>query len=249
MSIGFLTTIEAVIRKSPITVLPKVEMYTAENAFELLNGKAPESLKNIASRCKNMAMANIWKEGGLFPKILSRYGHLSEDSIIRSPYSIKWPMSIYNFDGSKFAYISEASWGDSVILPRDFSIEAYTDLACDCPLLIMRLADQHGKESIHLKHVRSNFIDIEVAHIVHKLKHEKELFPKEIIFSPRSDSRYRFVLYELQSFGKDVKVELIERNNNSEVLVTSGGWCILDDASRANSQYKSLVAARLWKNN
>ena len=237
------------IKQASLSSKPK--LYTGDDIYTLLFGlddQNPECLKKLVLRCKEMPDMHQAK---YMPGVFLNQ-RLEEDFIIRSPYSKGSPINIYNLNGNKVAYIGDysgANWGDSITLPRNTLMNSYTDLADECPLLIMRLANQNGEETIHLTHVRSQHIDSEVANLIHNLRDNKRLSPKEIIFSPRSDSRYGCAFHDLKSFGENIEVEVIGRKNNhhTQALVTPEGWCIYDSGPQIGSKIKSLIAARLWK--
>lgn len=251
MSIGLDTAYTRIIHSRTIpAVLPQAKLYLEEDAYTLFfktGDKDKSILKNIAIRCKAMPNMCIIKDN---PGVLSDKS-LDESFIIRSPHNQKKPnpINIYNLGGNKIAYIGDScgsNWGDSVILPRDGLIDTYTDLICDCPLLIMLLVGANGKESRLLTHVHGERIDSEVANITSVLKLKKSLSPKEIIFSLRSDSIHNSALHDLRSFGRNVRVEVIERAGDSmQALVTSDGWCISDSTPFPASS--TLIAGRLWK--
>ena len=219
--------------------------YTIEDAHIHslgLKGEESDSLKTLFLRCKRMP--EILDVEGAFS------GNLDEDFMVRSLYAQNQPLGIYKIDGIDLAYIGDylgSNWGDSVIFSKEALIDSYTDLAANCPILIMRLKDENGKESTQMTHVHTDHIDAEVANLIYRLRDERGLSPKEIIFSPRGDSRYYSALNDLQTFGTSIGVEVIRRTKTARALVSSKGWCIYKDCSKLNPSLNSLIAGRLWK--
>lgn len=173
-------------------------------------------------------------------------GTLPEENIIRRPNSKFRNIDMYEFNGNQFAYIGNIlgdNWGDSVLLPVDSSINAFTNLNMNCPILIMRLKDKAQKEYIFLSHVFNEDIDGQIHNIITKLK-DKKLQPEEIIWSPRNDSEYTNAELELKKFGKGKHVRSIKRSivtPSCRTLVTSKGWCLYDECEN------SLLEVQLWK--
>ena len=151
--------------------------------------------------------------------------------------------NIYLYSNDGETYIRQYT-GKCVVAPVSEGYKHFAHRACNCPVLIMYLADKAYKPHIAVCHL-TGFVDPDKQlDAICKDLASKELLPLEIIYRPRFDSSPtgpQTKVKEIEGFARptNVKPDIKTRHNKDssiEVFVNEDGWFIIDTSNESHNE-------------
>lgn len=161
--------------------------------------------------------------------LMTEVGTLPEKHLVRAASYKTGYVGVYQpfaNPSRNICVLNEANYGCAAIIPRMSGYELFTNFALDCPVLMMRLCDKEGVESLLLMHVFTTEIDAQVQNLLIELG-QRGLTVREAVFSPRADSHTLEALPRLQlSSSGNVRTYTRTAHSAARALLTAEGWAI-----------------------
>lgn len=163
--------------------------------------------------------------------LIAQYNDLSDEYKIGGVLNKdKEPILVFaehKTSSRKVAYIFRGNWGNALLLPLEDNIDAFTDGAQNCPVLMMSLVDSNNKPYIFLAHIFAGAEKRQINHFIEQIMN-RNMQINEVVYSCVKGKEDKLLTSSLGSYFKEKPLIVVKESSLivTNALVTENGWVL-----------------------